>query len=68
MLFAAVTHPVEGLSLETLLTLKFEKNLYNLLLGYTESKSIHWNNSFVLESVNKWSLKILLLGIKHFKM
>jgi hypothetical protein len=25
MLFAAVTHPVEGLSLETLLTLKLEK-------------------------------------------
>jgi hypothetical protein len=27
MLFAAITHPVEGLSLETFLTLKVEKSL-----------------------------------------
>jgi hypothetical protein len=39
-MFAAVTHLIKGLSLETLLTLKVEK-FHNLLSGHTESSSIN---------------------------
>jgi hypothetical protein len=50
MLFAAVTHLVEGLSLEALLALKMEK-----FSGYTETNSIHNRTTveIVLENANK---------------
>jgi hypothetical protein len=53
-LFAAVTHLVEELRLETLLILKVEKSL-NFLFGYTETNRIHNGTtvSSVLENVNK---------------
>jgi hypothetical protein len=40
MLFSAVTHPAEGLRLETLLTLKVEMLLI-CLIGCMETDSIH---------------------------
>jgi hypothetical protein len=54
MLFSAVTHLVERLSLETLLTLKVEK-IRNLLSGYTDTSNVNNGRrvSFVLENVNK---------------
>jgi hypothetical protein len=53
-LFAAVTHQVEGLSLETLLTLK-DGEVSDLLIGYTETKTVHNRTTanFVLEHVDK---------------
>jgi hypothetical protein len=49
MLFAAVTRLVEGLSPETLLTLKVD-----LLSGHTEINRIHNRTivNFVLENIN----------------
>jgi hypothetical protein len=40
MLFVAVTHLVEGLSLEALLTLKVEKSV-NLFTGYTAEDDLN---------------------------
>jgi hypothetical protein len=69
MLFAAAKHLVEGLSLETLLTLKVEKSLI-CLVGTRDQLYQQQNDSqFVLENVNKkYSVKILSSGIKRFKM
>jgi hypothetical protein len=60
MLFAAVTHPVEGLSLETFLTLRVEKPP-DLFSGHTETNDIHNITAVgVLETVNtKLNVKIL---------
>jgi hypothetical protein len=54
MLFASVAHLDEGLSLETLFTLKVGK-VPHLLSGYTEAISIHNRSgvNFILENVNK---------------
>jgi hypothetical protein len=54
MFFAALTELVEGLSIETLPTLKAEK-VSNLLSGYTETSNIHNRITFdfVLANVNK---------------
>jgi hypothetical protein len=53
-MFAAVTHIAEGLTPETLLTLKFRK-VSNLLSGYTETYSIHNGTivKFVFETIIK---------------
>jgi hypothetical protein len=54
MLFAAVTHLVEGLSLETLLTLQVEKSLICLVGTRRLTVSIIKQTvNFVLETVNK---------------
>jgi hypothetical protein len=53
MMFATVTHPVEGLSLETLLVLKMDVS--NFLSGYVETNNMHNETTanFVPENVNK---------------
>jgi hypothetical protein len=55
MFFAGVTHPVEGLSFETLLTLKVEKSNVLVLSVYTETNSTRNRATvnFVLVTVNK---------------
>jgi hypothetical protein len=70
MLFVAVTHLIEGLSLETLPTLKVEKSV-NLFSGYTETENIHFTTTvnFAFEKVNKkQSLKILSPRIRSSKI
>lgn len=54
MQFVSVAHLGEGLSVETLLTLKVGK-VPHLLGGYTEAISIHNRTGvdFILENVNK---------------
>jgi hypothetical protein len=67
ILFAAVTHLVEGLHLEIFLGGK----VFNWLSGYTETNSIHTRKTvnFVLENVNiKYSVKIFSPEIKRFEM
>jgi hypothetical protein len=53
--FAAVTHLVEDLSLEALLTVKVVKYVIYKISGYTETNSIHNKTTvnFALENVNK---------------
>jgi hypothetical protein len=52
MLFVAVTYIAEGLSFETLLTLKVEKSLICLVGTRRPTVSIIEQVSFVLENVN----------------
>jgi hypothetical protein len=70
MLIAAVTHLVDGLSLETLLTLKVGK-VSNLLNEYTETKSLcnRTTVNVALANVNEtYSVKFLSSGIKRFQI
>jgi hypothetical protein len=53
MLLAAVTHLVEGLSLETLLKLKVEKFIICLVGTRRPTVSVIEQLVFVLENVNK---------------
>jgi hypothetical protein len=54
MLFAAITHLVEGLSLDTFLTLKSGK-VPDLLCGYMQVDSVHNRTTvnFVLGNIDK---------------
>jgi hypothetical protein len=63
MLLAAVTHLVEGLSVEALLNLKVEMSV--ICLVRTRRPTVN----FVLEIINKkYIVKALSPGIKRFKM
>jgi hypothetical protein len=69
MMFAAVTHLVEGLSLETLLTLKVEKSLICLVRARRPTVSIIEQLILFLKTLirNKAS-RFLSPGIKLFKV
>jgi hypothetical protein len=69
MLFAAIKHLVEGLSVETFLDSKSGK-VPDLLCGYMQANSVHYRTAvnFVLENINKkQSVEVLSPGTKCFK-
>jgi hypothetical protein len=67
MVCAALTHLDEGLSLETLLTLKVENTLIRLLGSWRRTVSINRTFDFVLEIFNKVNnIEMLQLRIKRY--
>jgi hypothetical protein len=69
MLLAAVTHLVEGLSHETLLTLKVEKSPICLVGRWKPAVSTTEHSILFLKMlIRNKSVMDLSPGIKHFKM
>jgi hypothetical protein len=66
MLFAAVTHLVEGLRFETLLTLKTEKSLFCLVGTWRPAVPVTEQSILFLKRLI--SIKVLSSGIKLFRM
>jgi carbon starvation protein CstA len=63
MLFAAVAHLADGLSLEALLQLNVEKFLICFMVTRRPTASITKIDNFVLGKVKKYSVKMMMMTI-----